>query len=154
MFVNMKFWLKSWLKEYQFIQSLGMSLLFLSLILLNGCAAPTTMKIATDETPHATISGSFTFLGFGWASCAIREVDGQTLSLPFPYSVQVSPGVHDMTIWCGGFFISAGGGENITIEFKAIAGHSYKWRMSSRKLLDETTGDVAQFTEKDELNAH
>jgi uncharacterized ubiquitin-like protein YukD len=102
-----------------------------------------------DEDVHATITGGYAFLGFGWASCGIREVDGESLKFPFPYGVKIAPGKHQIEIWCGGFFVSKGFGYNKTIEFEAIAGHTYDWRMSTSTLVDETTGEVVEVLDVD-----
>ncbi|MEJ2449889.1 MAG: hypothetical protein P8047_04360 [Gammaproteobacteria bacterium] len=109
-------------------------------MLLNGCASPHTAKLPEAMEAHATLTGGNIFLGFGWISCGISEVDGKTFSIPYPRKLELTPGRHRVTIWCGGFIITAGGGEYTTLEFSAKAGHAYQLRIFSDGIVDETTG--------------
>lgn len=121
---------------------------------LHGCAAPVTVKAPPGPSPHATLTGGNMFLGFGWMSCGIRELDGKTFAAPFPRKVELTPGRHRVTMWCGGFFVSTGGGDNTTIEFVAEAGHAYQWGMFKGGLFDETTDTAVDFVDVDAVEAH
>lgn len=118
-------------------------------ILISGCVSPVTLNHQVDDNNYATISGGYSFLGIWNLSCGIGAIDEHKFDTPFPLRVRFAPGRHQITIVCTGLSIGGAGGETMTVEFDAISGHDYDYRIFTDSIVDLNTGDTVNVIDVD-----